>query len=69
MPQSRLFATPAVEAVLRGAMAKEPAGGFTQEAVKKCHVKGWIQFEGEDGETLALTGTGRKACETLGYTS
>lgn len=65
--QPRLSATPAVEAVLRGAMAKKSVKEFTEDAVKKCFVKGWIQFEGDEGETLALTGTGRKACEALGY--
>lgn len=68
MPVTRIFATPAVEAVLRGAMTKKPVGDFTEQAVQKCFVKGWIQFEGDEGETLALTGTGRKACEVLGYT-
>lgn len=67
--QPRLSATPAVEAVLRGAMAKKSVGEFTEAAVQKCFVKGWVQFEGDAGETLALTGTGRKACEALGYTT
>lgn len=65
--KTKLTTSPAVEAVLRGAMAKEPVENFTREALQKCSIKGWIQFEGNDGELLALTINGRKACEALGF--
>lgn len=66
MTGRRLTITPACDAVLRAAMVKGPAGDHPKEALQKCSIHGWIQFEGDDGETLALTGEGRKACEKVG---
>lgn len=66
MNKNRLSITPACEAVLQGALTGAPVADYTDIAVSKCYTKGWIQFEGDAGEKLALTANGRKACELVG---
>lgn len=64
--QGKLFISAEAKAVLEGAKQKAKVTDFTEAGVKKCTARGWIQFEGEDGETLGLTQTGRDVCERLG---
>jgi hypothetical protein len=64
--QGQLYLSADVQAVLEGALHKSKVTDYTEAALKKCNVKGWIQYEGEDGETLGLTGTGKEICHRLG---
>lgn len=65
--QGRLFIAADVQGVLEGAIHKGNVTDYGELALRKCTVKGWIQFEGEDGETLGLTASGKDVCERFGF--
>lgn len=51
--------------VLLAARDGKPHAELNKAAVEKCFVRGWIQYDGEQGELLGLTTGGKEACQKL----